>query len=375
MYESKLINVKDMASYYIIYNTGPLSEKIKHRGISHLIEHCMCCDIIGKYEDELKKDGITFNAATYDSYITFYIYGLEKYILKHIPIFTKKIVEYQITEKNFNTEREIVIEEMKQIYSSKNDLVLINFNINYFNYYTGLGEEQALRNLTYIEFMNHKNKYYNKPNEILINTYNPLKDIKYINNPELYSKIKKQKDYPSFYRKNDMDLFSIKDNNSYVILYSIFKNNKNYINYNCLNLLGYTLVNGFNSLLQKNLRIKLKGTYGVSQECIELNDKEILLYFKFQTSNTKTKEMVDCGLNILNNDKLIDNKLMKQVNNNIEELNKYYTIYNNTTYKNSYFDDAYIDFKNNILNYKIKDIFQKYIHNNFKNYKFQSYIK
>ena len=128
-----LTNETELSGFYVFYKGSTLNERVGIRGISHLMEHLMCKGII-QFTDEFDQNGISWNAGTGDDYIVFYFTGLEE----KLDLFRDRIVTalstFKVTEKQFENERKIVIEEYKDAFNDQAEYHMENLDRKFFRF-------------------------------------------------------------------------------------------------------------------------------------------------------------------------------------------------------------------------------------------------
>ena len=110
-------NVNVVAIQFIV-ETGDMYENKKTLGMSHLLEHLLfeSSPTYGNtLTDELNKRGISYNATTARDYVKYYFYAQSKYANFIINVVLDFLKVQNISEKEFQKEKKIVIEELKEI--------------------------------------------------------------------------------------------------------------------------------------------------------------------------------------------------------------------------------------------------------------------
>ena len=100
-------------SLSVVFKAGTLYEPENRKGVSHLMEH-LICKAVQKFDERFINDCIDYNAVTSIDYVEFYFRGLRE---KLTPEFKKQIVKellggFNITQEQFDTEKEIVTKEI-----------------------------------------------------------------------------------------------------------------------------------------------------------------------------------------------------------------------------------------------------------------------
>ena len=156
--------IKGMGGLYVVYGNSSLSESIGYRGVSHLVEHLLCKSY-ASMEAELEANGITANAYTSDNEVVFFFTGLDESIERY-QYRLLDLINYVPTIEEFETEREIVIQEYNNTISSKN-FIYSNIMRKYFDYYGPIGSIEDLEGLTYESLISFIEDRFRKPISII----------------------------------------------------------------------------------------------------------------------------------------------------------------------------------------------------------------
>ena len=162
----KIKNKTKMSGFFIIYYGSTLNEKPGIYGISHLMEHLVCKGIDHLMED-LERDGITWNAYTSDKEIVFYMTGLDEYVTKWKKPFYENILNFNITDEQFENEKKIVLAEYEMAFNSQEESHSLNLYRKLFNNYSAIGLKQDLENITLKDCQDYFQLQYTKPNKII----------------------------------------------------------------------------------------------------------------------------------------------------------------------------------------------------------------
>ena len=123
-----IINKKsqtELSSFYVIYNGSVLNENVKNYGISHLIEHCQCKQFKHLY-NEFDRYSISWNAYTSSDKIVFYMVGIDEYVNKFKQEFLESLLNFDITEEEFLLEKNVVIQEYKDVFQDQSSSLYFN---------------------------------------------------------------------------------------------------------------------------------------------------------------------------------------------------------------------------------------------------------
>ena len=339
-------NVRNMGSFAVKYNFSAMSESPGFYGASHLIEHCMC-EPIKAFENELFINGLSYNAFTSIKNVVFHIQGIDKSVKDFRVRFYNEVVNYQITEEDFNRQKEIVIQELKNYQSDQYSVFDQNIKRKYFNAPDVGGEIDDLEKLTYDKFMFYKNTYFNIPDEIILTSKYDLTEeennILKTNNRLLINK-------KYTFNKDGYDKFKLIDGPkvdenrivSYIVPFKSFKadNFEKLIYYN----LFRTYINfGLTSPLYHELRDVNRYVYGVSSDTHEIDETTFTWITTLQTCNehledSKRVMMEVFEREIKNPSRERYNSSVKILKNNVKKA-KYTTYFRTNTFmQNIYFD-------------------------------------
>ena len=164
-----VINVKsqtDLSGFYVVYKGSVRNEKKGWFGLSHLMEH-LVCHHLDDMLDDFDKDGIAWNAYTSDNEVVFYYTGLDEYLSKHRETILNKLLNFSITEEQFENERKIVLEEYKDYFNKQNYNHQLNINRKIYNNYGPIGLREDLQNLTYQDIKDYFEVQFSKPHDII----------------------------------------------------------------------------------------------------------------------------------------------------------------------------------------------------------------
>ena len=342
MIENITHNIKGLSSYKIIYNGSSSIEPTHYKGISHLIEHCMCEQIKNKFDQKFNQLAITWNASTSNQKVCFYMSGLSKYVRKNIVAFTEAIINYDIPYEVFEREKNIVITEYYQVYTDQDNAFVLNFNRKHLNSCESIGYIEDLQNLTYEDFINYKNTVFAAPSKIIYKHAKNEKDITLndINIPIMFNDIKEYQTTYNFgeYKNYPLESYADFHNQRIICFYSILQFDNEYKNYLYSKVFNYCLTGGLNSILYKKLRDKLQCVYSISGEVVKIDNKQFGINILAHTTDDK-KEIV--LKNLKKSISTIQPKLTKKLFNDCIKLFKNsYKISNILNWENIISDEA-----------------------------------
>lgn len=300
---NKKSTIKNIGSFSIQFLNSCSIEDEGYRGISHLVEHCMC-EKLKELENDFIKYGLSYNAGTSSTGICFYLTGLDKYVCKFKNEFINAILNYEITEDVFNREKNIIVQEYIQSFSNQQSEFLKNFSRKMFNDYGAIGFIDDIKNITYNDFMSFKNEFFSIP-DYLINVSNHKLKIKNID-----KKIIKNvpNEIPANFSINDSnkikyESYSSYDENRCILLYSFFNDEQTIYERFLYNFIFCRYMSdGLSSPLYKEIREKLQCVYNIGSMIKNIDNKNFMLFTILFTTNDNVKrvedELINCYRNI-----------------------------------------------------------------------------
>lgn len=289
-----LINVKsetDLSGFYIEFKGSVQNEKKGWYGLSHLMEH-LVCHHFDDMLDDFDRDGISWNAYTSDKKIVFYFIGLDEYLKKYKTIILDKMLEFSITEEQFENERKIVLEEYKDYFNKQNHSHILNLERKKFNSYGPIGLRKDLMSMTFSDVKEFFELQFTKPNKIVnVSKYSDFEtnikfDDKKFNNEII------QGDY-------DIELEKYNSRNgktSIIILSPTIKEDYAYVNFITVMLGG-----GLKSPLYQEIREKRGLVYYVRCTLDVYTDNSAIINISSETSDENVEEFQKIILEIFNN--------------------------------------------------------------------------
>jgi predicted Zn-dependent peptidase len=349
-------NTPKLGSFCIVYKGTIKYEKPGIYGISHLVEHCMC-EQVKKMEDDFLINGISWNADTSNNYMKFYMIGLDDNLKELKDTFLNSIIDYKITKEVFEHEKNIIISEYISTYSNQYEMFSNNFFKKFFNSAMTLGVLSDIKSITYEQFIDFKNKYFNNPTHIF-----NISKSKYKNSHIKFSKqIKIKNDIVN--NNFQAEKYGTYDDNRILLFYDklpiISSNKYKLITY--MQIFNAYMNIGLSSPLYTDIREKLKNVYSINSSIDKIDDNCMIYCTQLSTSNDNVENVRD--------------ELIKSYKNHANNLNK-------TRYLNilKYFRNEIKD--NNILNYanfsnidKLNKAVQKNILNSDSELNFNDFSK
>lgn len=303
-----ITNTQDVFSMYVCVSAGAIYERESESGISHVLEHMFLTET-RKYSayllaHKISELGGTVNASTDKDLTCYYIYTVGENWKPAIDIFASIIQDPRISNKAFENEKKVIIEEINMrkdnyldFYNKSIDTIMPSNN-PYSNHTEGTVE--VVQKLTKKDLLDYAKRTYKKftilcnapvafksnVEDYLITKFGPNSTPHFAYNPKV-----------KFHQKAIM-IFKDKEQYSHVFTFPAYR--KAYIKENAvLNFIRFAFINGnFRSKLMYTLRNKLGLIYGVSSSnnayrnlgifSIELSSSQDKLY----TIMKKVKEIL-----------------------------------------------------------------------------------
>ncbi len=304
-----IINLKsptDFSGFYVVYEGSTNIEKPGWYGISHLMEH-LVCKSFDDLRDDFDREGIDWNAYTSSNDIVFHFTGLEENLSKYRHELVERLSEFNVTKKQFENERQIVLEEYMDVFNDQTNSHMLNLSRKLFNDYDPIGSKSDLENLKFMDCIKFFELQYLKPTKII----NVSKKEKFKSDDITFSnlKIDRKLEYGNhdvpFELNNDF-----KDKTSISILSPVmddkFPESK---------IINEILGGGLQSPLYEEIREKKGLVYYVSCYLSRVN-KQGITTIGTQTSNKNVEQVINITKKIFNNP---DKYLTKERFNMIKE--------------------------------------------------------
>lgn len=182
-----------MTSLTIVYPTGSAYEKIGSRGIAHLMEH-LITKPLDKYNTFFTRNCIESNAWTSRNYVAVYFKGLEEKLTNDLKQELVNAVVHgfsEVTEEMFNIEKNIVIEELTDVFNDPFNGHLTNVLYSRFRMHDPTGFIRDIQQFTYEDAKKLAEKVYTKPLRIIevARKRTPLPGVEYVEDIPHYKEI------------------------------------------------------------------------------------------------------------------------------------------------------------------------------------------
>jgi len=329
-----IINLKsqtDLSGFYIVYYGSCNLENPGYYGVSHLLEH-LKCKSFEHLQDDLDRESVSWNAYTSDAAIVFFATGLEENLAKYRDTFVNALNTFDITEKQFNEEVSIVLQEYDDSFNDQQSAHFLNLFRTKLNHYGPIGLKKDLEDLTYDMLLAQHKKQYTNISKII----NVSKDFEYTNDDLKFAdhSIMKLNHNPFSYDIRSNPNATLEKTNSYdskcSVIYTGELLKKDFaIAKFLLSMLGQ----GLNSPLYKEIRENRQVAYYVATELMQVGSLALPMIFTSTTKN-KLQDMADGLKEVLDNpDKYLTQKRFDLIldSKRISFKKRQINLYNNVT--------------------------------------------
>lgn len=276
--------IPGMGGLFIVYKGSARKEAPGYRGISHLAEHLLC----KSYEHlntQLESNGIIGNAYTSDDTVLFFWTGLDE----KIELFQEELLNlmyFTPTEEQFNTEKNIVIQEYNMAISEQ-FFVMENVARKYLNYFCAIGKLEDIQGITYENFLAFLEEHFRKPTSIIR-----------VGQSQNFKDLTSWIEYEEYTPPEPLTLTNLPENvvdsakfpaskliSDWVML------DKELVNFQDLLFINAMWANGLNSPLYQEVREKAALSYSLGFRIITLDDKNTVNYFWCMCNPDKEEEV------------------------------------------------------------------------------------
>lgn len=157
----------DLGSIYIVYESPVKNEDPHLKGMSHLLEHMICCSL-DDVEERLDQHCLTYNAYTGGDEVVFYLSGLSSELAKFRELFFERILNYKPALEHFNKEKNIVLQEYDDAYSESGFSSFANYSSLKFGYVGPIGVRKAIEDVTFEQICDLHARAFAKPSKIIV---------------------------------------------------------------------------------------------------------------------------------------------------------------------------------------------------------------
>jgi predicted Zn-dependent peptidase len=155
-----------LGSLYVIYESPVKLETHDELGLSHLLEHMMCCSL-DDTEELFDQHGLQYNAYTGTQEVVFYLQGLTEELNKFKNLFVERICSYIPQEAHFTKELPIVLQEYADHYSDPSGSMYNNFLSMKHGFVGPIGARAALESLTFDRVQKFFTKAFSRPTKVV----------------------------------------------------------------------------------------------------------------------------------------------------------------------------------------------------------------
>lgn len=157
----------DLGSVYVVYESPVKNEDPHLKGMSHLLEHMICCSL-DDVEEKLDQHCLNHNAYTGGDEVVFYLSGLSEELVKFRQLFVDRITNYRPQLEHFNKEKNIVLQEYDDAYSESGFSSFSNYSSMKFGYVGPIGVRQAIESVTFEQICELHSRVFAKPSKVIV---------------------------------------------------------------------------------------------------------------------------------------------------------------------------------------------------------------
>ena len=157
----------DLGSVYVVYESPVKNEDPHLKGMSHLLEHMVCC-ALDDVEEKLDQHCLNHNAYTGGDEVVFYLSGLSEELAKFRQLFVDRIINYKPQLEHFNKEKNIVLQEYDDAYSESQFSSFSNYSSMKFGYVGPIGVRRAIENVTFEQICELHSRVFAKPSKVIV---------------------------------------------------------------------------------------------------------------------------------------------------------------------------------------------------------------
>jgi len=158
------------------FDVGSRDESAKNNGISHFLEHMFFKGTIKrntqKISDEIESLGGYLNAFTSKEHTCYYGRGLAQHIDKTFEVLADMLQNSKFTQKDINKEAQVVIDELKDIEDSPEELIFDKFENNIFSgsslKHPIIGNEKNIASFNHSSLVDYIEKKYNRSKFVIV---------------------------------------------------------------------------------------------------------------------------------------------------------------------------------------------------------------
>lgn len=163
----------DLGAIYIAYESPVRNEDPHLKGMSHLLEHMICC-ALDDVEEKLDQHCLTYNAYTGGDEVVFYLSGLSSELARFRELFVERILSYSPKLEHFEKEKNIVLQEYDDAYSESGFSSFANYASAKFGYVGPIGVRDAIESVTFEQICDLHRRAFSKPSKVIVVDSNDL---------------------------------------------------------------------------------------------------------------------------------------------------------------------------------------------------------
>lgn len=168
-------NEKDVVALNILFGVGSNYEREDEEGFSHFIEHLVFKSsenfTTGEIMEKLTALGADFNAYTSKNLTRFIFKCLSQNFEKCFEIYSDMLISPLFNKEEMDSERNVVIEEMKKYEDEPVEVMLERVSNNYFSgtsfAHDVLGSEDIIASVDREKLLEYKNRFYTSDNCVI----------------------------------------------------------------------------------------------------------------------------------------------------------------------------------------------------------------
>ena len=289
-----IINLKsktDFSGFYIVFEGSTNIETKGNRGSTHLLEHLLC----RQFKDmriDLQRSGIDWNATTGNNHMKFYFTGLEEELKKYRKKLVNRILQFDVTKKDFESEKNIVLQEYGTTFNNQYKKHFLNVLRKHFDNCAPIGTKQDLQDLKWMDMIKLYEDHYFKPSKII----NVSKNFKFEDSSIDFKDKEINKDWKLAEYNTELEKTKGDKNQSSIIIFTDLENE----DIDIMKFISKMLSSGLNAPLYRIAREEKELCYSIDSDVMIMNKQATLMVStKCEKKNeTKLKNTV---LNILDN--------------------------------------------------------------------------
>lgn len=157
----------ELGAIYIAFESPVKNEDPHLKGMSHLLEHMICCSL-DDVEEKLDEHCLTYNAYTGGDEVVFFLSGLSSELAKFRDLFVERILNYKPQIEHFNKEKNIVLQEYDDAYSESGFSSFANYSSLKFGYVGPIGVRSAIEEVTFEQICDLHTRAFARPSKIIV---------------------------------------------------------------------------------------------------------------------------------------------------------------------------------------------------------------